>query len=518
MTNDSFYITTPIYYANAEPSAGSTYTTLVADTVTRYQRLFGKRTRFLTGTDEHGDKVAQAAAAFSVSPYEYATRISNAFRELWPKFGIEPDDFIRTTEPRHAHVVQRILQTLYDKGEIYFGEYGGLYCYGCERFYPEKELIDGKCPQHRTVPTYITEKNYFFRMSAYQDWLIHLLEERPETVRPEQYRREVLGFLREPLEDLCISRPTARLTWGIPLPFDRDYVTYVWFDALVNYVSALEYPDGELYSTFWPVAQHVIGKDILKPHAVYWPTMLHAAGIPVYQHLNVHGYWTMGGQKGSKSVEADAGLAETMALFRKPLDLIERFGVDGARYLLVREMNFGQDSEFSPHGLQHRYNADLANDLGNLANRVTTMLKRYCGGVIPDPLDEGDLDRDLRDAAITAPDAARAAIDAMQPQQALAVAMALIKHTNGYLEQKAPWSAAKAGDTAGVEVTLYYAAEALGIAAALLSPAMPTKMAALRAALGLPASHRLGGWGHLEPGKWLGELPILFPKIEDTIA
>ncbi|MGH2344316.1 MAG: class I tRNA ligase family protein, partial [Chloroflexota bacterium] len=248
MSTNAFYLTTPIYYANAVPSAGSAYTTVVTDIVTRYHRLFGENARMLTGTDEHGDKVAQAAAAAGVSPYEYATRISDVFRETWPQFGIESDDFIRTTEPRHKKVVQEILQTVYDKGEIYFGEYGGLYCYGCERFYTEKELVDGKCPQHLTVPTFISEKNYFFRMSAYQEWLIDLLEKQPDLVRPEQYRREVLGFLREPLEDLCISRPTSRLTWGIPLPFDENFVTYVWFDALINYVSALNPPDDPLYT------------------------------------------------------------------------------------------------------------------------------------------------------------------------------------------------------------------------------------------------------------------------------
>ena len=512
--SDTFYITTPIYYVNAEPSVGSAYTTIVVDTVNRYQRLFGKNSRMLTGTDEHGDKVAQAAVAFGVSPYEYATRISDVFRSTWPQLGIETDDFIRTTEPRHAKVVQQILQTVFDKGEIYFGEYGGLYCYGCERFYTEKELVDGKCPQHRTEPTYISEKNYFFRMSNYQEWLIRLLEEHPETVRPDQYRREVLGFLRDPLEDLCISRPTERLTWGIPLPFDANYVTYVWFDALINYVSALDYPDGDLYKTFWPVAQHIIAKDILKPHAIFWPCMLQAAGIPLFQHLNVHGYWTMAGQKGSKSVGVDGSFAEAMALFRAPLEMVRRFDVDGTRYLLLREMQFGQDSEFSPEALIRRYNADLAHDLGNLANRVINMTARYFDGHIPDPPGETDTDRDLRDVAIATPDAVRAAIDAMLPHQAIGEAMALVKRTNGYLEQKSPWTAAKAGDMESVATTLYYAGEALGIAATLLLPVMPQKMAELRQALGLPATPHVGGWGHLEPGAALGALPILFPKIE----
>jgi methionyl-tRNA synthetase len=351
-------------------------------------------------------------------------------------------------------------------------------------------------------------------MSNFQQWLIRLLEEQTDLVRPDQYRREVLGFLREPLEDLCISRPIERLTWGIPMPFDANFVTYVWADALINYVSALDYPDGDLYGEFWPVAQHLIAKDILKPHAIYWPCLLQAAGIPLFQHLNVHGYWTMAGQKGSKSVGVDGGFAEAMALFRAPLDLVKRFGVDGTRYLLLREMQFGQDSEFSPEGLTRRYNADLAHDLGNLANRVINMTKRYLGGVVADPPGEEDVDRDLRDAALTTSDAVRAAVEAMRPHQAIAEAMELVKRTNGYLEQKSPWTSAKAGEMEDVATTLYYAAEAVGIAATLLSPVMPQKMAELRHALALPEEPHMGGWGHLEPGALLGELPILFPKIE----
>ncbi|MBU1570730.1 MAG: class I tRNA ligase family protein, partial [Proteobacteria bacterium] len=275
-----FYITTPIYYVNAKPHLGHAYTTIVADVICRYNRMQNKDFFFLTGTDEHGDKVERAAKNEGLSPRIYVDKISGLFKDLCPELNIEYSSFIRTTDPSHIAVVQKILQKINDSGDIYFSEYEGLYCFGCERFYTERELVNGKCPDHETEPETIRESNYFFRMSRYQDWLIDHIRQNPEFIRPERYKNEVLSFLKEPLEDLCISRPRTRLEWGIPLPFDDKYVTYVWFDALLNYVSALGYPDGALYKKFWPSAQHVIAKDILKPHGIYWPIMLKAAGIP----------------------------------------------------------------------------------------------------------------------------------------------------------------------------------------------------------------------------------------------
>ena len=274
-----FYLTTPIYYINGPPHLGHAYTTIVADTMARYRRLAGADVFFLTGTDEHGDKIAQAAAKAGEAPQALADRNAKAFQEQWTALGITHDDFIRTTEPRHARVVQGILQRLFEKGEIYFGKYGGQYCFGCERFYTDKEIVDGKCPDHQTPLTYIEEENYFFRMSAYQDWLRRYLESHPDVVQPERFRNELLGFLREPLQDLSISRPKSRLQWGIPLPFDDRFVTYVWFDALLNYVSALGDPGGDRFRRYWPHVHHLIGKDILKPHGIYWPCMLKAAGL-----------------------------------------------------------------------------------------------------------------------------------------------------------------------------------------------------------------------------------------------
>ncbi|MEN8690965.1 MAG: methionine--tRNA ligase, partial [Desulfobacterales bacterium] len=313
-----FYITTPIYYVNARPHLGHAYTTIIADVATRYHRMCREETFFLTGTDEHGDKVVRAARKENMTPRTYVDRISGQFQALWPELNISNNRFIRTTAPDHMAVVERILQNIYDNGDIYFSEYEGQYCFGCERFYTERELVDGKCPDHETEPEIIKESNYFFKMSRYQDWLIDHINGHPDFIRPERYRNEVLAFLREPLEDLCISRPKSRLKWGITLPFDDKYVTYVWFDALLNYVSALGYPDGDLFRKFWPVAQHIVAKDILKPHGIYWPIMLKAAGIEVYNHLNVHGYWNVEQSKMSKSL---GNVVE-------PLELKNIYGLD----------------------------------------------------------------------------------------------------------------------------------------------------------------------------------------------
>jgi methionyl-tRNA synthetase len=509
MSADAYYVTTPIYYVNAPPHSGHAYTTIVADTVARYYRLTGRRVYFLTGTDEHGDKIAQAAAKAKESPQHYTDRISAAFREAWQRMGLTFDQFIRTTEPRHARVVQAILRDIHEAGDIYFGEYGGHYCVGCERFYTEKEMVDGKCPDHQTRLEYVKEKNYFFRMSKYQEWLVRHIQEHPDFIRPERYRNEVLGFLRDPLEDLCISRPRARLQWGIPLPFDDRYVTYVWFDALINYVSALDYPDGEAYRTFWPVAQHLIGKDILKPHGVYWPTMLRAAGIPIYRHLNVHGYWLVDEAKMSKS------RGRTLS----PLDLADKYGLDALRYFLLREMVFGLDANFGEVALVQRLNADLANDLGNLLQRTLAMVGQYLDGRIPppgDPVTEGD--RSLRQAAEGLAARVAEAMEVFAFHRALEAIWGLLTAGNKYIDEQKPWDLAKRDRQATARV-LGHACEALRVAALFLSPFMPATAEKIWAQLGLgatPAEARLD-----EAGRWggAGERPMvkgeaLFPRVE----
>jgi len=320
--NTPFYVTTPIYYVNAEPHLGHAYTTIVADVLNRFSVLSGEDSYFLTGTDEHGDKIVEAAQKAGQTPQAYTDKVSRLFRDLWPELNISNDHFVRTTDPGHKKTVELILNMVNEKGDIYFSDYEGLYCFGCERFYMERELVDGKCPDHQTEPQTIKESNYFFRMGKYQDWLRDHIQAHPQFIRPERYKNEVLSFLKDPLEDLCISRPKSRLSWGITLPFDKEYVTYVWFDALINYISAVNYPDGPLFNKFWPVVQHIIAKDILKPHGIYWPCMLKSAGIEPYQHLNVHGYWNINEGKMSKS----------LGNVVKPLDLAGIYGLDAFRY------------------------------------------------------------------------------------------------------------------------------------------------------------------------------------------
>jgi len=334
---EPIYITTPLYYVNAEPHLGSAYTMIITDTLARYCRAKGRETFYLTGTDEHGDKIAQAAAQAGLDPKVFTDRISAAFQAAWDACGFAYDHFIRTTDDYHSSYVKELLNQVYQAGDIYFDRYGGLYCFGCERFYTEKELVNGKCPDHLIEPKLIEEDNYFFRMSKYQDKLLQHIDTHPDFIRPEGFKNEVVAMLREPIGDLCISRPKSRLTWGIELPFDDRYVTYVWFDALINYVSALKYRGEEFFQKFWPNAEHFIGKDIVKPHGVFWPTMLLAAGLPLYKHLNVHGFWNVEGQKMSKS------LGNTIS----PLEMKKEIGMDAFRFLAKRNSET-RPCRFSP--------------------------------------------------------------------------------------------------------------------------------------------------------------------------
>ena len=369
----TYYITTPIYYVNAEPHLGHAYTTIIADFLFRWHSLDDYESYFLTGTDEHGEKVYQAATAAKKDTQSFTDQISHRFRMAWENLNISNSDFIRTTEERHKDVVRHVLQQVYNSGDIYLAEYEGLYSVGSERFVTEKELVDGKLPEDAAPPILRKETNYFFRMEKYQSWLIDYLEKHPDFVQPEQYMHEVLGMLREPIGDLSISRPKSRVPWGISLPWDKNHVTYVWFDALLNYISALKYPDSPLFEKFWPEARHLIGKDILKAHAIFWPTMLKAAKIPLYKGLFVGGY--LFGHDGRK-------MSKSIGNVMDPFELSKNFGNDLVRYYLLRTVPYGNDGNVGSKALIQRCNADLSNDLGNLISRTRKLILKYLSGTL----------------------------------------------------------------------------------------------------------------------------------------
>jgi methionyl-tRNA synthetase len=508
-----FYITTPIYYVNAKPHLGHAYTTICADVISRYHRMVTDETFFLTGTDEHGDKIMRAAKKENTTPRAYVDKISALFRELWPQMNISNDYFIRTTDPAHGNVVQMILQRIYDQGDIYFSEYEGKYCFGCERFYADRELVDGKCPDHQTAPETIKESNYFFKMGQYQQWLIDHIRRHPDMIRPERYRNEVLAFLREPLDDLCISRPKSRIKWGITLPFDKDYVTYVWFDALLNYVSALGYPEDARFDKFWPVVQHIVAKDILKPHGIYWPIMLKAAGLPVYQHLNVHGYWNVAQSKMSKSL---GNVVE-------PLQLKNVYGLDAFRFFLMREMVFGLDANFNEEALVQRINSDLANDLGNLFSRVITMAHKYFKGVVPqsDPAIEAELSLGMPERIGRAIETYTQEMAGFAFHKALSAVWELINQMNKIIDVTAPWELAKAKSShPQLQAVIYNLLEGLRVISGLIYPIMPDTAATMQKHLGCAPDQpffkieTIKTWRHLAPGTQLPKSTTLFPRVE----
>ena len=492
-----FYISTPIYYVNDKPHIGHAYTTILADVLSRYHRESGDDVFFLTGLDEHGQKVQQAAAEKKISPKSHCDEMAPRFINLWKDLHISNDDFIRTTETRHVKVVQSILKKVYENNDIYEDEYEGFYSVSEERFITDKEASSG---DFRDIKR-IKEKNYFFKMSNYQESLIDHINKNSSFIQPEHRKNEVLSFLKQPLGDLCISRPKSRLSWGIELPFDEKYVTYVWFDALINYVTATGYGTNDnSYNNLWPCSCHLIGKDILTTHAVYWPTILMSAGIPLPQSIFAHGWWLSGKSKMSKSIGNVVN----------PLDLIKDYGVDSVRYYLIREMVLGQDASFTMESFIKRYNSDLANDLGNLVGRITTLIERHFAGCIPQGVGLEQAEKDLIKSSDELHDVVSKNISLMKLSEAVEEIMQFVRSINRYMERSEPWKLAKNNiDKAGT--VLFVATYSLANVLNLLHPIMPVRIEKILKMIGLDMAK---GLKQVKPGQLIGEFEIPFPRIE----
>jgi len=519
-TEEKYLITTPIYYVNDRPHIGHAYTTIAADVISRFHRIKGDQTFFLTGTDEHGSKCAEAAEKMGVSPQELCDRNSQLFKKAWKELHISYDYFVRTTDERHIKAVKKLLERLYqikdEKGQkvIYAGEYTGLYCVGCEKFITEKDLVNGLCPSHLNPPQKLSEKNYFFRLSSYLSKVERLISEDRIIILPEEKKKETLGLFKQDLEDFSISR--EKVNWGITLPFDPSQKTYVWVDALPNYISAIGYGDDpEVFKKWWTQGKviHLLGKDILKFHNIYWPAILLALREKPPDLLFIHGYFTVNGQKMGKS----------LGNVIDPYGLIEKYGSDATRYLLLTQFPFGQDGDIQEKRLEERYNSDLANDFGNLISRVLKLIKEHFSEEIPEPSEYQEDEKELQNLAVNAVEKVFNSIEELNLNQALEEVIKLVRNTNRYVDKTAPWNLAKAKDKSRLGTVLYTAAETLRFISLLFYPVIPVKVLKLREILGLteeekvPDLKREKNWGYLRPGRKIGEIVPLFPRLSEWI-
>jgi methionyl-tRNA synthetase len=513
-----FLITTPIYYVNDKPHIGHAYPTVAVDILTRFHRIKGDQTFFLTGTDEHGSKVAEAAEKAGLSPQEFCDRNSQLYKNAWKRLNISYDYFVRTTDKRHIQSVGKFLEKLNqatdDKGQkmVYAGEYTGLYCIGCEKFITEKDLVDGLCPSHLKPPQKVSEKNYFFRLSSYLSIVEKLISENRIRILPEEKKKETLGLFRQELEDFSISR--EKVTWGITLPFDSTQKTYVWVDALQNYISAIGYGDNpDEFKKWWTEGKviHILGKDILKFHNIYWPAMLLALGEKTPDILFSHGYFTVNGQKMGKS----------LGNVVDPNRLAEKYSSDATRYLLLTHFPFGQDGDIQEKRLEEKYNSDLANDFGNLASRVLKLIKEHFQGSIPQPSDYQTEESELQDLAEKTVEVVFDSIEELNINQALDEVLKLVRYTNRYVDKTAPWNLAKSKDKDRLGTVLYTSAETLRIISLLFYPTLPERCQKLREILGLgkeesiPDLRKEKNWGYLKPGTKIGEIVPLFPRLSE---
>jgi methionyl-tRNA synthetase len=526
-SNSAFYVTTPIYYVNDRPHLGHAYTTVAGDVLSRWHRQRGEKVWYLTGTDEHGQKIMRTAEANDVTPQEWCDKlVEQEWKPLWQHLNVANDDFIRTTQQRHTDRVQEFVQDLFDKGEIYKGGYEGPYCVGCEEYKLPGELLPGAtegeklCPVHKKPVEWLEEENYFFRLSAYGPKLLEFYARNPDFIAPASARNEVLRFVEQDLKDLSISRST--FNWGIPLPWDEKHVLYVWVDALLNYITAAGYgTDPERFAELWPASVHLVGKDILRFHAVIWPAMLMAAGLPLPERVVANGWLMVGGEKMSKSNLT--GIS--------PQDLTSHFGVDAYRYYFLRAIPFGTDGSFSWEDFSARYTSELANDFGNLASRVAAMVGKYYEGSLPAATAAGDAEQAIADGLVTATQVADRKIgEELDFAGGIAAVFEFVKQVNGYLTEQEPWKVAKdesAEGRARLATILYTAAEALRATAVLLNPLMPATAEKLWVSLG--AEPELGplaaqtiatvaDWGRLPVGATVTKGEILFPRLEEKLA